>query len=54
MQPHDQEPEQQEVEKVLKEEERTIIQKPDVPDDVKSEIAERLDRLDEADRDQSS
>jgi hypothetical protein len=50
MRPRDQEPVQNEFEKVIEDEERDIIKKPDVPDDVKSEIYERLERIEESDR----
>lgn len=50
MRPRDEEPVQNEFEKVVKDEERDVIKKPGVPDDVKSEIYERLERLEESDR----
>lgn len=49
MRPRDQEPAQKDVERLTKDEERSVVGKTGVPDDVKAEALERLDRLDEID-----
>lgn len=49
MRPRDQEPVEGEIEKVLSDEERSVVRKRDVPDDVKSEVQERLERFEETD-----
>jgi hypothetical protein len=49
MRPTDEEPDQPEIEKLVTGEERRLIQKPEVPDDVKAEILERLDVFEESD-----
>jgi hypothetical protein len=50
MRPRDQEPVQNDIEDTLKAEERRLISKTSVPDDVKAEIDERLERYAESDR----
>lgn len=50
MQPRDHEPVEKEIDDVLKDEERRAVRKPNVPDDVKAEIDERLRRFDETER----
>ena len=49
MRPTDMEPEQSELENFLDDEERTLLDDPSVPDDVKAEIRERLERFRERD-----
>jgi hypothetical protein len=49
MRPRDQEPVQKDIERVIKGEESTVVSKPDVPDDVKAEALERLDRFEDID-----
>ena len=49
MRPTDMEPEQRELEALLDDEERKLLDDPDVPDDVKAEIGERLKRFREED-----
>ena len=49
MRPKDEEPDQPEIEKLLTGEERRLIEKPEVPEDVKAEILERLEGFDESD-----
>lgn len=49
MRPTDEEPDQPEIEKLLTGEERRLIEKPEVPEDVKAEILERLEGFDESD-----
>jgi len=51
MRPED-EPEQKEIESIVTDEERRALEDPAVPDDVKSEIAERLERYRERDLEQ--
>jgi hypothetical protein len=50
MRPRDQEPVQKDIERVIKGEERSVVGKPDVPDDVKAEALERLERFEDIDR----
>jgi hypothetical protein len=45
MRPSDMEPQQQELEDLLDDEERRLLDDPGVPEDVKAEIQERLDRF---------
>lgn len=45
MRPTDMEPAQQELEALLDEEEQEILERIDVPDDVKVEIEERIERF---------
>jgi len=52
MQPSEDEPLQQQIEALVTDEERQALQDSEVPDDVKSEIMERLRRFREADMDQ--
>lgn len=49
MRPLDDEPRQEEIEELVTSEERAVVAKPDVPEDVKSELLERLERFDEED-----
>ncbi|HVA26557.1 MAG TPA: hypothetical protein VNF68_00120 [Candidatus Baltobacteraceae bacterium] len=49
MRPTDMEPKQEELEEFLDDEERGLLNDPDVPDDVKAEIRERLERFREED-----
>jgi hypothetical protein len=42
--PHD-EPDSEELEELLDGEDRGLLERPDVPDDVKSEVNERLERF---------
>jgi hypothetical protein len=44
MRPPDNEPDSEEIETLLDDEDRRVLDRPDVPDDVKSEITERLER----------
>ncbi|HTA56070.1 MAG TPA: hypothetical protein VK755_15095 [Candidatus Acidoferrales bacterium] len=45
MRPPLNEPDDQELEELVDDEDRDLLGKPDVPDDVKAEITERLDRF---------
>lgn len=45
MRPPVNEPDDQELEELVDNEDRDLLGKPDVPDDVKAEITERLDRF---------
>jgi hypothetical protein len=47
MRPPDNEPSPEDLEKLRDEERRELLEKPDVPDEVKSEVTERLARLDD-------
>jgi hypothetical protein len=49
MRPPDNEPDSEEIETLLDDEDRRVLERPDVPEDVKSEITERLDRWREED-----
>ena len=49
MQPPESDPALEEIEKVVTSEERSALGNPAMPDDVKSEIAERLRRFTDAD-----
>jgi hypothetical protein len=49
MQPIDTEPDQEELEEFLDDEERRLLDSPNVPDDVKAEVSERLERFRERD-----
>lgn len=49
MRPTDQEPDEQEIEKLVTGEERRLIDKPEVPEEVKTEILERLEGFEESD-----
>jgi hypothetical protein len=49
MRPPENEPSPEELQHLLDEEERGILKRADVPDDVKSEVSERLERSDEDD-----
>lgn len=51
MRPTDFEPKQEELEAFLDDEERKLLDDPDVPEDVKAEIWERLERFREQDLD---
>ena len=44
MRPPENEPDSQELENLLDDEERALLDDPSVPDDVKSEVNERLER----------
>lgn len=48
MRPPENEPDSNERKKILDEEERELLDSPEVPDDVKSELTERLERRREA------
>lgn len=48
------ETEPEETRNVLDEEERKLLDEPDVPDDVKSEVAERLERRHDEEIDQET
>jgi hypothetical protein len=50
MRPRDQEPVEKDIERLSKDEERSVVRKPGVPDDVKAEALERLERSEEIDR----
>jgi hypothetical protein len=52
MRPPDNEPDSEEIETLLDDEDRGVLERPDVPDDVKSEISERLERFHEEDLDE--
>jgi len=43
----DNEPNAEELEKLRDEEDRRLLDRPDVPDDVKAEVNERLERLED-------
>ena len=45
MRPPDNEPDSEELEELVDDEDRELLGKPDVPDEVKAEITERLDRF---------
>jgi hypothetical protein len=49
MRPPENEPDSQELETLLDDEDRALLENPNVPDDVKSEVAERLERLHDED-----
>lgn len=49
MRPTENEPPQAELETLLDDEERLLLEDPQVPDDVKAEVAERLERFREGD-----
>jgi hypothetical protein len=49
MRPPDNEPVQEEFERLVTDEERRALEDPSVPEDVKTEIMERLNRFREAD-----
>lgn len=49
MRPTDEEPDQPEIEKLVISEERRLIEKPEVPEDVKTEILERIEGFEESD-----
>jgi len=49
MRPPENEPPQEEIEHLLTDEERRLLNDPSVPDDVKAEIMERLERFEESD-----
>jgi hypothetical protein len=44
MRPPENEPDSEELENLLDDEDRRLLEKPDVPDEVKSEVSERLER----------
>lgn len=49
MRPNEKEPQDPEIEALVTDEERRLLENPDVPDDVKTEIGERLDTFHEVD-----
>jgi hypothetical protein len=49
MRPPDNEPDSQELEALLDDEDRQLLDNPTVPDDVKAEVTERLDRFSDED-----
>jgi hypothetical protein len=49
MRPPENEPDSEQIESLLDEEEQKLLDRPDVPDDVKSELTERIERRHEAD-----
>ncbi len=52
MWPTENEPAQEAIEALVTDEERDVLMNPDVPDDVKDEIRERLDSFHESDLEQ--
>jgi len=54
MRPPENEPDAKEIETLLDDEERGLLDRPDVPDDVKSEVTERLDRFQDEDLDEET
>lgn len=51
MRPPENEPDREELENLLDDEERALLDNPNVPDEVKSEVTERLERLHDEDLD---
>jgi hypothetical protein len=47
MRPPDNEPDPEELAKLRDDEDRRLLDRPDIPDDVKSEVSERLERLED-------
>lgn len=54
MRPPENDPDSDEIETVLEDEERGLLDKPEVPDDVKSEVNERFERYHEEELDEET
>lgn len=54
MRPPENEPDSEEMRTLLEDEERGLLDKPEVPDEVKSEVNERLERVHEKELDEET